>query len=287
MTTKKGIILAGGHGTRLHPLTSVISKQLLPVYDKPMIYYPLSTLMLGGIRDIAIITTERDSNLFQNLLGDGTSWGVKFTYLKQDAPNGLPEAFILAEEFINNQPCTLVLGDNIFFGMGLSNLVSSITSKDSGATIFLQQVTNPSDYGVATIKKDKVDLIEEKPKKVISDLAITGLYHVDKKATNIAKTLKKSSRGETEITDFLRKYNDNNELEYALLSRGFCWFDTGSFASLLEASNFVKAVTIRQGLLIGSPEEVAFRQGWITHSELIKLSKKYKNSFYGKQLLRL
>lgn len=283
----KGIILAGGAGTRLYPLTMTVSKQILPVYDKPMIYYPLSTLMIAGIRDILIISTPKDIGNFEALLGDGSAFGIKLSYAVQHAPNGLPEAFIIGEDFIDGDSCALILGDNLFYGNGLGDLLRSTkkTVEKGFSTIFGYYVNDPQRFGVVEFNDDgDVLSIEEKPKKPKSNYAVTGLYFYNNSVCEIAKTLKPSSRGELEITDLNNAYLNQNKLKLQLLGRGNAWLDTGTVDSLLEASNFVRIIENRQGIQIAALEELAYNNQWITKDDLIKSIKKYGNSNYGKYL---
>ena len=284
----KGIILAGGAGTRLYPLTTVISKQILPVYDKPMIYYPLSTLMLAGIKDILIISTPTDIENFKKLLGNGNAFGVNLSYAVQENPNGLAEAFIIGEEFINGNACAMVLGDNIFYGNGFSKMLKSavIDAKENNlATVFGYYVNDPERFGVVSFDKNgKAIDIQEKPKKPKSNYAVTGLYFYPKGVSEIAKKIKPSSRGELEITTINQKYLEIDKMQVKLLGRGFAWLDTGTVDSLLEASNFVKVVQSTQGVSISAPEEIAYINGWIDKDTLEKSAKKYGNSNYGKHL---
>jgi len=283
----KGIILAGGSGTRLHPLTKVISKQLLPVFDKPMIYYPLSTLMLAGINEILIISTPHDMPLFQKLLGDGTQFGCTFEYAIQENPNGLAEAFIIGEKFIGNDKVALILGDNIFHGMGLGKLLQA-NNNPNGGIIYAYHVNDPERYGVVAFDSDnKAISIEEKPKNPKSKFAVPGIYFYDNTVVAIAKNLKPSPRGELEITDVNKVYLAQNKLSVSILDRGTAWLDTGTFTSLMQASQFVQVLEERQGLKIGSPEEVAFKMGYITREQLQKLAKPLVKSGYGKYLMEL
>jgi glucose-1-phosphate thymidylyltransferase len=285
---KKGIILAGGHGTRLLPATRIISKQLLPVYDKPMIYYPLTTLMLAEIYDILVITRPEEKSLFEALLGDGSQWGLKVQYALQEKPGGLPEAFIIGEEFINGEHVAMVLGDNIFFGTGLGKALKKSASFDQGACIFAYYVKDPERYGVVDFEANgRVRSIEEKPDRPKSSYAITGLYFYDDEVSRIAKSLRPSARGETEINDINMKYLEKKSLNVELLGRGIAWLDTGTHDSLLEASNFVATIEHRQGLKIACPEEIAFRQGLIDKHQLQHLAKSMTNSHYGEYLLNI
>ncbi len=284
----KGIILAGGSGTRLYPITSSISKQMLPVYDKPMIYYPLSVLMLAGIRDILIISTPRDLPGFRNLLSDGKSLGMNFSYTEQPSPDGLAQAFILGEHFIGNDPVCMILGDNIFYGHGFGDTLLETSSLVKGACVFGYYVTDPERYGVVEFDKHKrVISIEEKPSAPKSNYAVTGLYFYDNTVVKKAKALKPSPRGELEITDLNRVYLEEQSLEIKLLGRGMAWLDTGTYESLLQAANFIATLEQRQGLKASCIEEIAFKRGFIDKSQLIKLAEPVKNSQYGKYLLRI
>ena len=283
----KGIILAGGSGTRLHPMTLAFSKQLMPVYDKPMIYYPLSTLMQVGIREILIITTPNDSLLFQNLLGDGSSLGCKFHYIIQEHPEGLAQAFILGEEFIGNESVALILGDNIFYGSSMSKVLQ-INKDPSGGVVFAYRVSDPERYGIVEFdEKMKALSIEEKPLKTKSDFAVPGLYFYDNRVVDIAKNLEPSPRGELEITDINKKYLDWGELEVSVLNRGTAWLDTGTFSSLQQASQFVEVIENRQGIKIGCIEEVAFKQGFIDDEQIKRIAKPLMKSGYGDYLMKL
>lgn len=285
---RKGIILAGGSGTRLYPVTQSISKQLLPVYDKPMIYYPLSVLMLGGIRDILIISTPQDIPRFQDLLKDGAQWGLNIQYCIQTKPNGLAEAFILGKNFIGSDLSALILGDNIFYGHDLSDLLFNAMQKEDGATIFAYHVQDPEKYGVVEFNQDnKVVSLEEKPKVPKSNYAITGLYFYDKDVTKMAENLKPSARGELEITDLNQMYLDQQKLHVEMMGRGYAWLDTGTHNSLLEASQFIATIENRQGLKVSCPEEISFIKGWINDAELEKLAASLFNNQYGQYLQRI
>ncbi|HEY9213210.1 MAG TPA: glucose-1-phosphate thymidylyltransferase RfbA [Ancylobacter sp.] len=284
----KGIILAGGSGTRLHPITLVVSKQLLPVYNKPMIYYPLCTLMMAGIKDILIITTPHDADLFQHLLGDGSQFGISLSYAVQETPRGLADAFIVGREFIGDERVALVLGDNLFFGHGLQELLEEAVQREHGATVFGYPVQDPERYGVAEMGDDgRVISLEEKPLKPKSNLAVTGLYFYDNRVVEIAANLKPSPRGEIEITDVNRAYMELGELKVSMMGRGFAWLDTGTPDSLIEAAQFVQILETRQGLRIAAPEEVAFRAGFIDAAQLRRLGEAQKKSNYGAYLIRL
>ena len=285
---RKGIILAGGSGTRLFPVTKTVSKQLLPVYDKPMIYYPLTTLMLAGIRDILIISTPQDTPLFKALLGDGSQWGLSFQYKVQHRPNGLAEAFILGEDFIGGEPSALILGDNIFYGHDLHLLLQTADQRAEGATVFASHVHDPERYGVAEFDNNKQVLsLEEKPVKPKSNFAVTGLYFYDKNVVGYAKSLKPSLRGELEITDLNKIYLMKNNLKIEIMDRGFAWLDTGTHDSLLEAGQFISTIENRQGLKVACPEEVAFRNGWINGSQVELLAKPLLKNNYGQYLLKI
>ncbi|CAN5923697.1 glucose-1-phosphate thymidylyltransferase RfbA [soil metagenome] len=284
----KGIILAGGAGTRLYPMTRGVSKQLLPVYDKPMIYYPLSTLMLGGIRDILLITTPRDRRAFEDTLGDGSQWGIKLTYVEQTAPRGLAEAFILGADFIGTDSVALVLGDNLFYGMGLTALFEHAASLESGARIFGYYVKDPTEYGVVEFTADgKVISLEEKPKQPKSSYAVPGIYFYDNRVIEIARGIKPSARGELEITDVNRAYLERGELTLSVLGRGTAWLDTGSPDALLQASHFIQTVETRQGLKIGCLEEIAYRKGFISLDALAEQGRRLDKTEYGRYVLAL
>ena len=281
----KGIILAGGSGTRLHPLTLALSKQVLPVYDKPMIYYPLSLLMLAGIHEVLIITTPHDAEGFKRLLGDGSDFGVELSYAVQPSPDGLAQAFIIGRDFVGEDSVALVLGDNILYGTGLGETLQSAAQKQSGATVFGYRVQDPERYGVVAFDADqKVTSIEEKPEKPKSNFAVIGLYFYDNDVLDIAAGVKPSARGELEITDVNKAYLERGDLGVKLLGRGFAWFDTGTHNSLLDAGNFVRTLSERQGLRISSPEEIGWRQGWLSDEALLRASKRFGKSGYGSYL---
>lgn len=285
---RKGIILAGGSGTRLHPVTKVVSKQLLNVYDKPMIYYPLSTLMLADIRDILIISTPNDTPRFVELLGDGTQWGLNISYGVQPNPNGIAQAFIIGKDFIDNSMSALILGDNIFHGYGLSDLLSSASQQKNGATVFAYHVSDPERFGVVEFDSEKKAIkIVEKPKYPKTNYALTGLYFYDSQVVDIASSLVPSSRGELEITDINQIYLDNKALSVSVLDRGYAWLDTGTHESLLEASSFICTLQKRQSLLVSCPEEIAYVKGWITDEDLLELALPLSKSNYGEYLKRL
>ena len=284
----KGIILAGGSGTRLHPLTVSVSKQLMPVYDKPMIYYPVATLMLAAIRDILVITTPRDQEAYQSLLGDGARWGVNFQYAVQPSPDGLAQAFLIGERFIGRDPACLILGDNIYYGQGLSALLRRAAARERGATVFGYYVRDPERYGVVSFDKGgRAVAIEEKPKAPKSNYAVTGLYFYDSDVANVAKHIRPSARGELEITDVNRVYLERGELNVELLGRGYAWLDTGTHESLLAAAHFVQVVEQRQGLKVACPEEVAWRMKFIDDDQLVQLAEPLAKSGYGQYLMDL
>ena len=285
---RKGIILAGGSGTRLYPITLGISKQLLPIYDKPMIYYPLSVLMLAGIREIAIITTPQDQTQFQTLLGDGSQWGLALTYIAQPSPDGLAQAYLLAEAFLDGAPSAMVLGDNIFFGHGLPDELQAANARDQGGTVFGYRVSDPHRYGILGFGADgRVSSIVEKPQKPASKFAVTGLYFLDGSAPARAKQIAPSERGELEITTLLESYLHEGKLHVQQMGRGYAWLDTGTHASLLDAGNFVRTLTERQGQQVGSPDEIAFANGWINAEQLRARAARFGKSSYGDYLLGL
>ena len=288
MTKRKGIILAGGSGTRLYPLTMAVSKQLLPIYDKPMIYYPLTVLMLAGIREIMIITTPQDQDQFQRLLGDGSQWGIRLEYKVQPRPDGLAQAFILAEDFLDGAPSAMVLGDNIFFGHGLPQVLAAADAQTEGATVFGYHVSDPERYGVVDFDENgRVQSIIEKPANPPSNYAVTGLYFVDGSAPERAKQVTPSARGELEITSLLETYLHDGILSVEKMGRGYAWLDTGTHTSLLDASNFVRTLTERQGLQVGSPEEVAYKLKWITRDQLLERASLFEKNKYGQYLTSL
>ena len=288
MKSRKGIVLAGGAGTRLYPITNSISKQLLPVYDKPMIYYPITTLMLAGIKDILIISTPSDLGLFKNMLGNGSQWGVNFSYESQASPDGIAQALIIAENFLNNESSALVLGDNIFFGASMPERLDAASNFQEGAKVFAYHVNDPDRYGVVEFNNEnKVLSLEEKPKSPKSNYVVTGLYFYDSEASEVAKSLKPSSRGELEITDVNNWYLENKTLEVELLDHGFAWLDTGTHESLHEAGSFIETIQKRQGLMVACPEEIAYKKKWINADSLESLAQPLLKSSYGKYLLSL
>jgi glucose-1-phosphate thymidylyltransferase len=284
-TNRKGIILAGGSGTRLWPITMGVSKQLLPVYDKPMIYYPLSVLMLAGIREIAIITTPDDQAQFVRLLGDGSQWGLSFTFITQPSPDGLAQAYILAKDFLNGAPSAMVLGDNIFFGHGLPEVLAAADARTIGGSVFGYHVSDPERYGVVAFDdRGNVTALVEKPEVPPSNFAVTGLYFLDGRAPELATQVKPSPRGELEIVDLLELYRHEGSLSVERMGRGYAWLDTGTHGSLLDAGNFVRTLTLRQGLQVGSPDEIAHRQGWISREHFAKRAELFKKNEYGRSL---
>ncbi|GHA47782.1 glucose-1-phosphate thymidylyltransferase [Amylibacter ulvae] len=288
MKPRKGILLAGGTGTRLYPITQGVSKQLLPVYDKPMIFYPLSVLMYAGIREIAIITTPEDQHQFKRLLGDGSQWGVSLTFIEQPTPDGLAQAFILAEDFLDGAPSAMVLGDNIFFGHGMDRLLADANADTVGGTVFGYQVSDPERYGVVEFDGDfRAVSIVEKPEKPASNYAVTGLYFLDASAPKRARAVKPSARGELEITTLLEMYLNDGSLNVQRMGRGYAWLDTGTHASMLDAANFVRTIQTRQGLQTGCPEEIAFGKGWINADQLREIAQPLVKNEYGRYLLRL
>ncbi|WP_417257905.1 glucose-1-phosphate thymidylyltransferase RfbA [Celeribacter sp.] len=288
MTQRKGIILAGGSGSRLFPLTMAISKQLMPIYDKPMIYYPISVLMLAGIREIAVITTPQDQSQFRRLLGDGSQWGVSFTYIEQPSPDGLAQAYILAEDFLDGAPSAMVLGDNIFFGHGLPEMLTAANAKETGGTVFGYHVADPERYGVVKFDAEgTVEQIIEKPEKAPSNYAVTGLYFLDGDAPRRAKMIKPSARGEVEIVTLLESYLAEGALTVERMGRGYAWLDTGTHESLLDAGNFVRTLSKRQGMQSGCPEEIAFTSGWIDRDKLAEHAETFGKTDYGAYLATL
>lgn len=288
MAVTKGIILAGGSGTRLYPITKAVSKQLVPVYDKPMIYYPLTTLMLAGIRDILVITTPHEQESFRNLLGNGEQWGIHLSYAVQPSPDGLAQAFLIGEKFIGSDSCALVLGDNIFYGYGFSKKLQQAAQQDTGATAFAYWVKDPERYGVVEFDVDGLAIsLEEKPERPKSSYAVTGLYFYDQRVVEFAKSLQPSTRGELEITDLNRLYLEQDALRVETLGRGYAWLDTGTHDSLLQASNYIATIQERQGLMVACPEEIAYRMGYISRSDLMALGDVMKKNGYGQYLLKL
>ena len=288
VTNRKGIVLAGGSGTRLYPLTLAVSKQLMPVYDKPLVYYPLSTLMLSGIREVLVISTPQDTPRYADLLGDGAQWGMHIEYAVQPKPEGLAQSFLIGRNFINNHPSALVLGDNIFYGHDLVKQLQASNARESGATVFAYHVSDPERYGVVAFDdQQRAVHIEEKPKQPRSNFAVTGLYFYDHQVCDIAANIKPSARGELEITDVNRIYLAQNQLNVETMGRGYAWLDAGTHDSLIEAATFIATIQNRQGLMVACPEEIAFTNGWISAEKLLALAQPYKNTGYGKYLLKL
>ena len=285
---EKGIILAGGSGTRLYPLTRSVSKQLMPIYDKPMIYFPLATLMMAGIRDILVINTPEEQILFQRLLGDGSQWGIKLSYAVQPYPGGLAQAFHVGAEFVAGQPCSLVLGDNIFYGHGLIRKLRDAAAREKGATVFAYHVPDPQRYGVVGFDKNgRANSLEEKPLQPKSNYAVTGLYFYDERVSELAANLKPSARGELEITDLNRLYLELGDLHVESLGRGHAWLDTGTHESLIHAATFIQTIQERQGFMVSCPEEIAYRMGWISAADLVRLAEPVKKNGYGQYLLKI
>ena len=288
VTNRKGILLAGGSGTRLYPLTLAVSKQLMPVYDKPLVYYPLSTLMLSGIREVLLISTPHDTPRYAELLGDGSQWGMHIEYAVQPKPEGLAQAFLIGREFVNNQPSALVLGDNIFYGHDLVKQLQASNAREEGATVFAYHVSDPERYGVVSFdEQNRAIHIEEKPKQPKSNYAVTGLYFYDRQVCDIAADIRPSARGELEITDVNRRYLEQKQLNVETMGRGYAWLDAGTHDGLMESATFIATIQKRQGLMVACPEEIAFTQGWISAEKLHALAQPYKSTGYGQYLLRL